>query len=98
MNLLNFTGSEFQNQEQLGHDLEYWLSPRGSQSSCSFFSEEAKQESKWVESPALEVLTINNPATDGYISKRTMMVVKWSGAVEGLGDKVDYRLCVRLYK
>ena len=35
---------EFQNQGQLDKYLEEWLSPRGSQSAHSFFSEEDKQE------------------------------------------------------
>ena len=33
---------EFQDQGQLGQDLEEWLSPRGSQSVNGFFSEEDK--------------------------------------------------------
>ena len=36
---------EFQDQGQLDQELEEWLSPRGSKSVQSFFSEEGKQES-----------------------------------------------------
>ena len=38
---------KFQYQEQLGQDLEYWLTPRGGQFNLSFFSEDYKQEKFW---------------------------------------------------
>ena len=36
---------KFQDQGHIDQDSEEWLSPRGSQPDCGFFSEEDKQES-----------------------------------------------------
>ena len=51
---------EFQDQGQLGQELEEWLSPRGSQSVHSFFSEEEKQQSIQIEYSAPEGAIISN--------------------------------------
>ena len=51
---------EFQYQGQLDQYLEEWLSPRGSQSVHSFFSEEEKQESVRIEDSAQEGARISN--------------------------------------
>ena len=47
---------EFQDQGQLGQDLEEWLSPKGSQYVHGFFSKEERQESIWMEESDSEVL------------------------------------------
>ena len=51
---------EFQDQGQLDKDLEYWLSPRWSQSVHGFFSEEEKQEYIRMEDPAPERAIMSN--------------------------------------
>ena len=56
---------EFQDQGQLDQDLEEWLSPRGSQSVHSFFSEEEKQESIQTEDSAPEGARISNQDPEG---------------------------------
>ena len=63
------------------------MSPRGSQPDRGFFSEEEKKESIHIERLALEGAIISNQAPEGEIS--TMVVVKWSDAVEGAIVKLD---------
>ena len=87
---------EFQDHGQLDQDLEEWLSPIGSQSIHSFFSEEERQESTWMEDSAPEGGRISNQAPEGKTS--TMVVVKWSDKVEGSWDNIDSPLCGGLYK
>ena len=72
---------EFQDQGQLDKDLEEWLSPRGSQYVCGFFSEEENQESIRIEDLAPEGAIISNQAPYGVTY--TMLVVKWSNKAEG---------------
>ena len=64
---------KFQDQGQLDKYLEEWLSPRGSQSVHSFFSEEEKQESLWMEysSPEGAIMSNQAPEEETY----TMVVV-----------------------
>ena len=45
---------KFQDQGQLGQDLEEWFSPIGSQPNRSFFSDEDNQDSIWIEDLAPE--------------------------------------------
>ena len=87
---------EFQDQGQLDQYLEEWLSPRGIQPGRGFFSEDDKQESIKFECSAPEVEIITNQDPEGEIS--TMVVVKWSYTVEGLGENIDAPLCGGLYK
>ena len=56
---------EFQDQVQLDQELEEWLSPRGSQSVHSFFSEKEKQQSIQTEDSAPEGAIISNQAPEG---------------------------------
>ena len=87
---------EFQDQGQLDHDLEEWLSPRGSQYVHVFFFEEEKQESLQTEDSDPEGSRISNQAPEGETS--TMVVVKLSDKVEGSGDYIYSPLCCVLYK
>ena len=77
---------EFQDQGQLGQDLEEWLSPRGSQYVKGFFSEEEKKYSIWIEYSSPEGAIMRNRAPEGETS--TMVVVKRSYKVEGSGDNI----------
>ena len=72
------------------------MSPRGSQSVHSFFSEEEKQESIQTENSAPEGARIRNQAPEGETS--TMVVVKWSDKIQGSRDDIDSPLCSGLYK
>ena len=87
---------KFQDQGHLDQDLEEWLSPIGSQSVHSLFSEENKKESIHIDDSAPEGAIISNQDPEGetYI----MVVVKWSDKVEGSGDNIDSPLCGGLYK
>ena len=87
---------EFQDQGQLDLYLEEWLSPRGSQSVHSFFSEEQKQDSIRMKDSAPERALISNKVPEGETS--TMVVVKWSVKLEGYGDNIDSPLYGGLYK
>ena len=87
---------EFQYQGQIDQYLEEWLSPRGVQPDCGFFSEEERQESIQKEYSAPEGAIICNQAQQGGTS--TMVVVKWSDKVEDSGENVVTSLCVGLYK
>ena len=51
---------EFQYQGQIDKYLEEWLSPRGIQPDCSFFSEEENQDSIRIECSAPEGAIISN--------------------------------------
>ena len=51
---------EFQDQGQIGQDLEEWLSPRGSQPNSGLFNGEEKQESIWIEYLAPDGAIISN--------------------------------------
>ena len=87
---------KFQDQGQLDQYLEEWLYPRRSKSNSGFFSEQQKQESTQIEGLDSEGSTIISQTTQGEIS--TMVVVKFSEKVEGLGDKIDYPVHGGLYK
>ena len=87
---------EFQDQGQLDKDLEEWLSPRGNQPNCRFFSEEEKRQSIYLEVSAPEEEIISNQAPERETS--TMVVVKCSENVEGSGDNIYSPLCGGLYK
>ena len=87
---------DFQDQGQLDHDLEEWLSPRGSQSVHGFFSEEEKQDYTQIEDSDPEGAIISNQAREEESS--TMLVVKWSDKVEGSGDDINSSLCSVFYK
>ena len=87
---------EFQDQGQLDPDLEEWLSPRGIQPDCGFFSEEENQESIRIEDLAPEGEIISNQAPEEGTS--TMLVVTCSDNVEGSRDNIDTPLCGGLYK
>ena len=87
---------KFQYQGRLDQDLEYWLSPRGSQLNHGFFSEEENQESTQIENSAPEGAIISNQTLQGEIY--TMLIVKWSDKMEGPGENMDASLCRRLYK
>ena len=96
MKLPNLTEGKLEDQGYLDQYLEEWLYPRESQTDHGFFSEEEKQESIQIEGSAPEGAIISNQTPEGKIS--TMVVVKWSDSVEGLGDNIDNHLCGRLYK
>ena len=81
--------NKFQDQEQLDQDLEYWLTPRESQSTHIFFSEEEKRVSTWLESLYPEVSKTRNSYLEGYVSMWTMVIFKWLEVAEEPGDKVD---------
>ena len=72
------------------------MSPRGSQSVHSFFSEEEKQQSIQTKDSAPEGAIISNQAPEGETS--TIVVVKWSDNVEGYVDHMYSPLCGGLYK
>lgn len=78
--------------------MEYWLNPRGIQSTHSLFYEEYNQESTQAKSVAPEGSIIHNLDLEGSIYKRTMVVVKCPNTIEGLGDKVNAPLCGVVYK
>ena len=86
---------EFQYQGQIDKYLEEWLSPRGGQSICSFFSEKERRESIRIEDLVPEGAIISNQATE--VGTRTMVVDKWSDKVEGYGDNIHSPLCGGLY-
>ena len=77
-------------------NLEECLSPRGSQTDCSFFSEEEKQESKQMEDSTPEGAIIINQALEGEMY--TVVVIKLSDEINGPIVKVDGPLCGVLYK
>ena len=77
---------ELQNQGQLDQYLEELLSPRGSQSIRSFFSEEDQQEPIWMEYLDPEGAIISKQSPEGEDS--TMVVVKWSEKMKGSGDNI----------
>ena len=87
---------DIQYQGQLYQDLEDWLSPRGSQYVCGFFSEDKRKDSIWIEDSAPEGAIISNQYIEG--GKSTMVVVKWSDKVEGSVDNIDSPLCSGLNK
>ena len=41
---------------------------------------------------------MSNQAPEGEISTKTMVVVKWSEKLEGLGDEIDDTLCGKTHK
>ena len=86
---------EFQDQGQIKQNLDKWLSPRGSKSVNSFFSEEEKQESIHIEDSDPEGEIISNKAPDG--GPYTMLVIKLPRKVGGPGDNIDSPLCGGLY-
>ena len=69
-----------------------WLSPRGSQPDCGFFSEEEKKESIQIEDSSSEGAIISNQAPEGDIS--TMVVIKWSDTIKEQRVKVDFHYVV----
>ena len=79
---------KFQDQGQLGQDLEEWFSPIGSQPNRSFFSDEDNQDSIWIEDLAPEWEIIRNQAPEG--GKSNMVVVKWLDNMEGSRYNTDY--------
>ena len=87
---------KFQYKGYIDKVLEEWLYPRGSQPNRGFFSEDQKQESTRIEGLDSEGETIINQAPEGEIY--TMVVVKWSDAVEGNIVKVYGPMCGGLYK
>ena len=87
---------EFQDQGQLDRDLEEWLSPRGSESVHSLFSEEENQESIHIEDAAPEGAIISNQALE--VETSTMIVIKCSEKLEGSRDNIESPLCGGLYK
>ena len=76
--------------------MEQWLSPRGSQHDCGFFSEEEKQESKHIEYSAPEESIISNQSTDGVIT--TMVFITWSDKIKRPKVRLDGPLCGGLNK
>ena len=87
---------EFQDQGQLDQDLEEWLSPRGSQPDCGFFSNEENKETIHIDGSAPEGEIISNPAPEGGTS--TIVVLKWSDKVEGLVHNIENILYGGLHK
>ena len=78
-------------QGHIDQDLEELSSSRGSQTNCSLFSEEEKNESTMIKFYATEGETISNQEPEGEIN--TMVVLKWSDAVEIPRAKSDGPFC-----
>ena len=96
MNLSTIIEVELKYQGQLDQDFKEWLFPRGSQPNRGFFCEEDKQESTYIDRPAPDGEMRISRYPDRAVS--TMVVVKLSEKVEGLGDKIDASVCGVFYK
>ena len=87
---------KFQDQGHLDQDLEEWLSPIGSQSVHSLFSEENKKDSIHIDDSAPEGAIISNQDPEGETT--TMVIIKRSEKVEGSGNHIYSPVCGGLYK